>query len=549
MKLTDTSFSSEKLPSDEQLRRTVERVLGRADSAAQTTIYPESTGSTAQRRVLDTRAREISDNQREHSEFDGEQEDLAERRALRRVAGLSTELDDVTEVEYRQLRLERVVLAGLWTEGTVEDAENSLRELAALAETAGSEVLDGLVQRRLKPDPGTFLGSGKALELKDIVEATGADTVIVDSELAPSQRRALEDIVKVKVIDRTALILDIFAQHAKSREGKAQVELAQLEYMLPRLRGWGASLSRQAGGRAASGEGIGSRGPGETKIEMDRRRLRARMAKLKREIAAMAPARETKRLSRKRNRVPSVAIAGYTNAGKSSLLNRLTDAGVLVENALFATLDPTVRKAQTPDGIGYTLSDTVGFVRSLPTQLVEAFRSTLEEVADADVILHVVDASHPDPEGQIRAVREVIADLDARRIPEIIALNKADAADPFILERMRQRESNHVIVSAHTGEGIDELKQKIADTIPRPSLEVKLLIPYNHGEVISRLHAWDAEIKSTAFVSDGTFVTALVREDVAAELSDYVIDGELLEVLELELQESASEPEAVCELA
>ena len=549
MKLTDTSFSSEKLPSDEQLRRTVERVLGRADAAAQTTIYPESTGSTAQRRVLDTRAREISNNQREHSEFDGEQEDLAERRALRRVAGLSTELDDVTEVEYRQLRLERVVLAGLWTEGTVEDAENSLRELAALAETAGSEVLDGLVQRRLKPDPGTFLGSGKALELKDIVEATGADTVIVDSELAPSQRRALEDIVKVKVIDRTALILDIFAQHAKSREGKAQVELAQLEYMLPRLRGWGASLSRQAGGRAASGEGIGSRGPGETKIEMDRRRLRARMAKLKREIAAMAPARETKRLSRKRNRVPSVAIAGYTNAGKSSLLNRLTDAGVLVENALFATLDPTVRKAQTPDGIGYTLSDTVGFVRSLPTQLVEAFRSTLEEVADADVILHVVDASHPDPEGQIRAVREVIADLDARRIPEIIVLNKADAADPFILERMRQRESNHVIVSARTGEGIGELKQKIADTIPRPSLEVKLLIPYNHGEVISRLHARDAEIKSTAFVSDGTFVTALVREDVAAELSDYVIDGELLEVLELELQDSASEPGNVCELA
>ena len=539
-----TNNPGEKLPSDEQLRRTVERVLGRADSAAQTTIYPESTGSTAQRRVLDTRAREISDNQREHSEFDGEQEDLAERRALRRVAGLSTELDDVTEVEYRQLRLERVVLAGLWTEGTVEDAENSLRELAALAETAGSEVLDGLVQRRLKPDPGTFLGSGKALELKDIVEATGADTVIVDSELAPSQRRALEDIVKVKVIDRTALILDIFAQHAKSREGKAQVELAQLEYMLPRLRGWGASLSRQAGGRAASGEGIGSRGPGETKIEMDRRRLRARMAKLKREIAAMAPARETKRLNRKRNRVPSVAIAGYTNAGKSSLLNRLTDAGVLVENALFATLDPTVRKAQTPDGIGYTLSDTVGFVRSLPTQLVEAFRSTLEEVADADVILHVVDASHPDPEGQIRAVREVIADLDARRIPEIIVLNKADAADPFILERMRQREPNHIIVSARTGEGIDELKQKIADTIPRPSILVKLLVPYDHGEVISRLHSWDAEIKRTEFVSDGTFITALVREDVAAELSEYVISGELLEVLESELADAAATPVA-----
>ena len=533
---------AEKLPSDEQLRRTVDRVLGRSQSASSLTTYDaagtahhESAPTRGSRRVLDTRAREISDVQREHSEFDGDQEDLAERRALRRVANLSTELEDVTEVEYRQLRLERVVLAGLWTEGTVEDAENSLRELAALAETAGSEVLDGLVQRRLKPDPGTFLGSGKALELKDIVEATGADTVIVDSELAPSQRRALEDIVKVKVIDRTALILDIFAQHAKSREGKAQVELAQLEYMLPRLRGWGASLSRQAGGRAASGEGIGSRGPGETKIEMDRRRLRARMAKLKREIAAMAPARETKRLNRRRNRVPSVAIAGYTNAGKSSLLNRLTDAGVLVENALFATLDPTVRKAQTPDGIGYTLSDTVGFVRSLPTQL---FRSTLEEVADADVILHVVDASHPDPEGQIRAVREVFAEVDARHIPEIIVLNKADAADPFVLERMRQREPEHVIVSARTGEGIEELKQKIADTIPRPSIEVKLLIPYNHGEIISRLHEWDAEIKSTDFVSDGTFVTALVREDVASDLAEYVLEGDLLEVLEEELAEA-----------
>ena len=523
---------TEKLPSDEQLRRTVDRVLGRSQAAASVTTYDaagtahhsdnsSSAHGNNSRRVLDTRAREISDVQREHSEYDGDQEDLAERRALRRIANLSTELEDVTEVEYRQLRLERVVLAGLWTEGTVEDAENSLRELAALAETAGSEVLDGLVQRRLKPDPGTFLGSGKALD----------------------------DIVKVKVIDRTALILDIFAQHAKSREGKAQVELAQLEYMLPRLRGWGASLSRQAGGRAAAGEGIGSRGPGETKIEMDRRRLRARMAKLKREIAAMAPARETKRLNRRRNRVPSVAIAGYTNAGKSSLLNRLTDAGVLVENALFATLDPTVRKAQTPDGIGYTLSDTVGFVRSLPTQLVEAFRSTLEEVADADVILHVVDASHPDPEGQIRAVREVIAEVDARHIPEIIVLNKADAADPFVLERMRQREPEHVIVSARTGEGIEELKQKIADTIPRPSIEVKLLIPYSHGEIISRLHEWDAEIKSTDFVSDGTFVVALVREDVASELSEYVLEGDLLEVLEEELAEAHALAEATASVS
>src|SRR5699024_6836124 len=250
-------------------------------------------------------------------------------------------------------------------------------------------------------------------ELADLVAATGADTVIVDTELAPSQRRGLEDVVKVKVIDRTALILDIFAQHAKSKEGKAQVELAQLEYLLPRLRGWGESMSRQAGGQAAGGEGIGSRGPGETKIELDRRRIRNRMAKLRREIAAMAPARETRRHSRQASGTPAVAIAAYTNAGKSSLLNRLTGAGVLVDNELFATLDPTVRRARTEDGREFTIADTVGFVRQLPTELVEAFRSTLEEVASADLILHVVDASHDDPDGQIRSVRDVLRDIPA----------------------------------------------------------------------------------------------------------------------------------------
>ncbi|WP_427017010.1 GTPase HflX [Pseudarthrobacter sp. P1] len=472
------------------------------------------------------KAQAISTRGFEHGLFDGAQEDLQERRALRRVAGLSTELEDVTEVEYRQLRLERVVLAGLWTEGTLADAENSLRELAALAETAGSEVLDGLVQRRQKPDPGTYLGSGKALELKDIVSATGADTVVVDGELSPSQRRSLEDVVKVKVIDRTALILDIFAQHAKSREGKAQVELAQMEYLLPRLRGWGESMSRQAGGRVgAAGGGIGSRGPGETKMELDRRKIRTRMAKLRREIAAMKPARETKRANRKRNAVPSVAIAGYTNAGKSSLLNRLTQAGVLVENALFATLDPTVRKTETADGLGYTLADTVGFVRSLPTQLVEAFRSTLEEVADADLILHVVDAAHPDPEGQIAAVRAVFAEVDARKVPEIIVLNKADAADPFVVERLRQREPRHVVVSARTGAGIDELLQAISDAIPRPGVQLELLIPFNRGDLLNRLHQSDAEILSVEHGADGTHATVKVREGLAAELEQFVIHG------------------------
>ncbi|MGF9663447.1 GTPase HflX [Arthrobacter crystallopoietes] len=499
----------------EEIQAVIDRILAK-DSAART-----KTGSGFR-----GKAQAISALDEEHSEFDGEQQDLQERRALRRVAGLSTELEDVTEVEYRQLRLERVVLAGLWTEGTAADADNSLRELAALAETAGSEVLDGVVQRRLKPDPGTFLGSGKAQELRDIVMSTGADTVIVDGELSPSQRRGLEDIVKVKVIDRTALILDIFAQHAKSREGKAQVELAQLEYLLPRLRGWGESMSRQAGGRVgAAGGGIGSRGPGETKIELDRRRIRTRMAKLRREIAGMKPARETKRANRKRNAVPSVAIVGYTNAGKSSLLNRLTNAGVLVENALFATLDPTVRKAETSDGLGYTLADTVGFVRSLPTQLVEAFRSTLEEAADADLILHVVDASHPDPEGQIAAVREVLTEVDARKIPEIIVLNKADAADPFVIERLRQREPRHVVVSARTGQGIPELLQAISDGIPRPAVKLDLLIPYDRGDVVSRLHSPDAEILSMDHGEEGTELEVMVREGLAAELEAFIRRG------------------------
>ena len=506
--------SSEPELSPEEIQAVIDRILAK-DTAART----KSGGVRG-------RAQAISTLDEEHSDFDGEQQDLAERRALRRVAGLSTELEDVTEVEYRQLRLERVVLAGVWTEGTADDADNSLRELAALAETAGSEVLDGVVQRRLKPDPGTYLGSGKAQELRDIVMSTGADTVIVDGELSPSQRRGLEDIVKVKVIDRTALILDIFAQHAKSREGKAQVELAQLEYLLPRLRGWGESMSRQAGGRVgAAGGGIGSRGPGETKIELDRRRIRTRMAKLRREIAGMKPARDTKRANRKRNAVPSVAIVGYTNAGKSSLLNRLTDAGVLVENALFATLDPTVRKAETADGLGYTLTDTVGFVRSLPTQLVEAFRSTLEEAADADLILHVVDASHPDPEGQIAAVREVLTEVDARKLPEIVVLNKADAADPFVVERLRQREPRHVVVSARTGQGIPELLEAISDGIPRPTVQLELLIPYDRGEVVSRLHSPDAEILSVEHVENGTKLEVKVREGLAAELGPFLHRG------------------------
>jgi GTP-binding protein HflX len=448
--------------------------------------------------------------------------DLADRQALRRVRGLSTELHDVTEVEYRALRLERVVLIGVWTDGDVARAENSLRELSLLAETAGSEVLEALMQRRGTPDPATYVGSGKAVELRDIVIATSADTVICDGELTPGQLRQLEDIVKVKVIDRTALILDIFAQHARSREGKAQVELAQLSYLLPRLRGWGGNLSRQVGGRAAGGVGIGGRGPGETKIELDRRRIRTRMAKLRRQLAGMTTARDTKRAERRRREVPSVAIAGYTNAGKSSLLNRLTGAGVLVENALFATLDPTVRRAGTPGGRTFTLADTVGFVRHLPHQLVEAFRSTLEEVADSDLILHVVDGSDADPEAQIDAVREVLREIGADKVTELVVINKSDVADPLTLARLQRREPQNVVVSAQTGAGVEELFAVIEENLPRFECEVQVLVPYDRGDVVARVHD-QGEVFTQEHTAEGTSLHARVPMSLAGELARYTL--------------------------
>ncbi|MBI3688349.1 MAG: GTPase HflX [Actinobacteria bacterium] len=447
--------------------------------------------------------------------------ELEERHALRRVAGLTTELADVTEVEYRQLRLERVVLVGVWTAGSLADAENSLTELARLAETAGSLVLEAMIQRRDRPDPATYIGSGKAEELRDVVLATGADTVICDGELTPAQLRTLEQRTKVKVVDRTALILDIFAQHARSREGKAQVELAQMQYMLPRLRGWGEAMSRQAGGRVAGGAGIGSRGPGETKIETDRRRIRARMAKLRRELAQMSTSRQTKRESRRRNAVPSAVIAGYTNAGKSSLLNRLTGAGVLVENALFATLDPTVRRCGTPDGRQYTLADTVGFVRHLPHQLVEAFRSTLEEVAEADLVLHVVDGADADPAAQAAAVRVVLNEIGAATVPELIVVNKIDAADQAGLDRLRGLFPEAVFVSARTGEGLDKLQVAIADRLPAPRVELRVLVPYDRGDLVARVHN-HGEVLATAHTADGTELRVRVDSGLAAALSPYL---------------------------
>ena len=487
-------------------------------------------------RILSRHGTALASTAGEHEQREADDDGALEReaRAARRAVGSAAGPEDVSEVEYRRVRLERVVLVGLDLPGAApapagaravspgavgsQDAETSLAELAALAQTAGSEVLDALIQRRDHPDPATYLGSGKARELAETVAAVGADTVIVDGELAPSQRRALEDVVDAKVVDRTAVILDIFAQHAKSREGKAQVELAQLEYLLPRLRGWGESMSRQAGGRVAGGAGIGARGPGETKIELDRRRIRRRMAKLRREISAMAPSREVKRGSRRRGPIPSVAIAGYTNAGKSSLMNRLTGADLMVQDALFATLDPTVRRAETSDGRLYTLTDTVGFVRNLPHELVEAFRSTLEEVAGADLVVHVVDAAHPDPLGQVAAVRTVLADIPgALEVPELIALNKADLVDGVALAALRTRLPGAVAVSARTGRGLEELRERIEAMLPRPDIAVDVVVPYSRGDLVARVHA-DGEIESIDYVPEGTRVRARVDAPLAAEL-------------------------------
>ncbi len=451
--------------------------------------------------------------------------ELEERHALRRVAGLSTELEDVTEVEYRQVRLERVVLAGIWSQGTARDAERSLAELALLAETAGSEVLEGLIQRRDTPDPATYLGSGKVKDLREIVVATHADTVIVDGELSPGQLRQLEEIVKVKVVDRTWLILDIFAQHARSREGRAQVSLAQMQYLLPRLRGWGESLSRQAGGRAGGQSGgVGTRGPGETKIETDRRRIRAQMTRLRRELKEMEKSRTTQRAARHRAGTPAVAIAGYTNAGKSSLLNRITDAGVLVENSLFATLDPTVRRAKTPNGREYTIADTVGFVRHLPHQLIEAFRSTLDEVVDADLIVHVVDGSDDAPEEQIAAVREVLNEIGAGQVRELIVINKADIADPETIAALLSREPHSVVVSAATGFGFDELLQAIETDLPSHLIEVDVVVPYSRGDLVSRAHR-QGEVIEIEHVEAGTRLHARVPKALAGELGVTIDDG------------------------
>ena len=398
---------------------------------------------------------------------------------------------------------------------TVEEVESHLDELTQLIDTAGADVAARIVQQRKAPDPATYVGKGKAAELHEVSEAVDCDTVVFDDELTPAQQRNLEKILRRTAIDRTAVILDIFAQNAHTEVGKAQVELAQLRYRLPRLRGRGITLSQQAGR-------IGGRGPGETQLEVDRRRLLRRMTKLEHDLKQMRRTRETERKARRRSRLPSVSIVGYTNAGKSTLLNRLTDAGVLVENRLFATLDPRTRRLKLPGGESVLLSDTVGFVRKLPHQLVEAFRSTLEEVAESDLLVHLVDAAAADPEAQIDAVEAVLREIGAGDLPQLLVPNKADVADPADARKLLDRHPGSVLVSAVTGEGIDELLRTLGDRLRALATVVELLVPFDRGDVVAALHR-EGEVLVESHEEAGTRVRARLDDAGAGRFREFLV--------------------------
>ena len=418
-------------------------------------------------------------------------------------------------------RRETVVLVGVAIPPvSVDEAEASLEELAALADTAGADEAERVLQRRHEPDAATFVGKGKAEELRDISNTVDADTVIFDDELSPAQSRNLEKILGRTAIDRTALILDIFAQHAHTPAGKAQVELAMLRYRLPRLRGKGKGLSQQAGG-------IGTRmGGGETKLEVDRRRLLRRVTKLEEELKELTKNRQTQRKARARSRLPTITIVGYTNAGKSTLLNRLTDAGVLVQDRLFATVDPTTRRLELPGGERVLVTDTVGFVKKLPHQLVQAFRSTLDEVAEADLLLHVVDASTPDPRAHMDAVRAVLREIGADDVPELIVFNKADlvgpdSADPDDAKRLLQSHPGSVLLSAETGEGIDRLLDVVGDRLREMTHVVELVVPYDRGDVVAAVHR-AGEVVSESHDEDATRMWARIRPEDLGRFREFV---------------------------
>ena len=409
----------------------------------------------------------------------------------------------------------RAVLVGLHLTGeTSHDVDASLDELELLVATAGAETVGRVVQKRGTPDVATFVGRGKVDELRELITALDADAAIFDDELSPAQQRNLEERLKVQVLDRTIVILNIFADHASSREGKAQVELAQLSYLLPRLRGWGKALSRQTGGAGPL------RGPGETQLEVDRRKIHRRMTKLRRDLEVAARTRRTKTRDRERHGVPTVALVGYTNAGKSTLLNRLTGADVLVADQLFATLDTTARRLELPDGRSIVVTDTVGFVKKLPTQLVEAFKSTLEDTLRADLLLHVVDAAHPEAEAQILAVDRVLDDIGAGDMQRLLVLNKADVADPDELHGLRRQFPGSVAVSAATGDGVDELVARIASVLPPDRRIVEAVVPYDRADLVAQAHR-DGEVLKEEHRGDGTYLVANLGRDAGLAVAAY----------------------------
>jgi len=412
----------------------------------------------------------------------------------------------VTDLDVRRQRA--LVFALADDRRSAADVEASLDEIERLVDTAGSDVVDRATQRRPHPDPATYIGKGKAQELAALGRAHDIDLVVVDGDLTPVQQRNLQKIFETDVVDRVALILDIFAQHAVSGAGRAQVELAMLRYRLPRLRGRGVEMS-------SLGAGIGTRGPGETKLEVDRRRVLKRISQLEHDLEALSTVRHTQRKARRKSAIPAAALVGYTNAGKSSLLNRLTGAGVLVEDRLFSTLDSTVRRLSLPGGRDVVVADTVGFVRDLPHTLVEAFRSTLEEAVDTDLLLHVVDASADDPEQQLAAVRATLQEIGAHELPELLVLNKVDVASPVAVERLLARHPGAVAVSATRDVGIDGLLETIEGRLAPQWVDLVITVPFDRGDIVSRIHE-TGEVISEDHGPDGTTIKARVPAHLRA---------------------------------
>ncbi|HMF04526.1 MAG TPA: GTPase HflX [Acidimicrobiia bacterium] len=423
-----------------------------------------------------------------------------------------------TEVDFGVVE-QRALLIGTGTGSrSLDEAEASLSELGQLTDTAGADPVESVLQRRATPDPATYIGSGKADELRALADALDVDVVVFDDELTPAQQRNLEKKFGRDVVDRVALILDIFAQHAHSQEGMVQVELAQLRYRLPRLRGRGIELSQQAGG-------IGTRGPGETQLEVDRRRIQRRMNKLEAELERLAKTRATQRKARRRRELPTVSLVGYTNAGKSTLLNRLTRADAVVEDRLFSTLDPTTRRLHLRGGEIALVSDTVGFVRRLPHQLVEAFRSTLEEVAQVDMLVHVVDAGAPDADQQIEAVRAVLREIGAADRPELLVVNKIDLADPSVVDDLLSTHTEAVAMSAATGEGIEKLEEVVAARLRALDPVVELAVPYDRGDVVAALHR-EGDVLVEVHGDRETRVRARIPESDVRRFREFVVaDG------------------------